>query len=63
MKNYTASKELILYLFFTIHSKSLAGFPCGHRPAMAAVHLFSILPLIKPTNQMASRLFGFPNWF
>ena len=27
------------------------------RLAMAAVHLFDILPPIKPTNQMASRLF------
>ena len=36
-----------------------AGFACGHRLAMAAVHLLGILPPIKPTNQMVSRLFGF----
>ena len=40
-----------------------AGFACGHHPAMAAIHLFSILPPIKPTNQTEIRLFGFRNWF
>ena len=36
-----------------------ARLACDYRPAMAAVHLFSILPPIKPTNQMTGRLFGF----
>ena len=39
-----------------------ARFACGIRPAMAAVQLFGILPLIKPTNQMASSIFGFLDW-
>ena len=36
-----------------------ARFACGHRPTMAAVHLLGILPPIRPTNQMVSRLFVF----
>ena len=40
--------------------RQFTGYACGHRPTMAAVHLFSTLPPINITNQMASRLFGFP---
>ena len=37
----------------------MAEFACGDSLAIAAVPLFCILPLIKPTNQMVKRLFGF----
>ena len=37
---------------------TIARFACGQCPAMAAVHLFGILPLMKPTNQMSSLFAG-----
>ena len=40
--------------------RQFTGYACGYHPTMAGVHLFSTLPAIKLTNQMASRLFGFP---
>ena len=45
------------------HSYSQAKLACGKHTAMAAVYLFGILPLIKPTNQMARRIFRLSLFF
>ena len=53
----------LLYPFAWGYERCIrARFACGHRPAMAAVQLFGILPPIRPTDQMASSIFGFLDW-
>ena len=54
---YCYSGEMNMFLCSLVYTR--AEFAFGYPTAIAAAQLYGILPQIRPTNQMASRLFRF----